>query len=137
MSRHPDEEANLAAVRSLFAAIANGPVDEAFEKLYAPDIIQEEFPNRLLPNGARRDLTALRQAAARGRALMAAQTFELVNALATGSSVAVEGRWTGTVGVDAGPFKAGTTLRTRFAQIFDFREGKVVAIRNYDCFDPW
>ncbi|HEV7667585.1 MAG TPA: hypothetical protein VGS22_03610 [Thermoanaerobaculia bacterium] len=49
----------------------------------------------------------------------------------------VESIWTGTVAVDAGPFKAGTTMRARFAQFFVFAEGRIVEIRNYDCFDPW
>ena len=28
-------------------------------------------------------------------------------------------------------------LRTRFAQVVELREGKIVALRNYDCFYPW
>src|SRR5262245_38852338 len=136
MDHSRQEAANLEAIRRLYVAIANGPRADAFSDLYAADVVQEEFPNRLLPHGARRDRAALREAMSKGLALMAHQTFELVNVLATGNSVAVEGRWTGTVAVDAGPFKAGTTIRARFAQVFDFRDGKVVAIRNYDCFDP-
>ncbi len=36
-----------------------------------------------------------------------------------------------------GPFKAGAELRTRFAQVLELRDGKIVALRNYDCFYPW
>ncbi len=35
------------------------------------------------------------------------------------------------------PFAAGTELRTRFAQVLELRDGKIVALRNYDCFYPW
>jgi ketosteroid isomerase-like protein len=132
-----EETANLDAIRSLYAGIANGPNPALLESLCDPGVIQEEFPNRLLPHGIRRDLPAMREAAAKGRALMASQTFELLTSVAMGAHVAVEGLWTGTVGTDIGPFKAGMTLRTRFAQIFEFRNGKIVGIRNYDCFDPW
>ena len=27
-------------------------------------------------------------------------------------------------------------LRTRFAQVLEFRDGKIAALRNYDCFYP-
>jgi ketosteroid isomerase-like protein len=78
-------------------------------RFFADDVIQIEFPNRLLPNGATRDLAALRDAAERGRKVMTAQRFEVVNAIASGDQVAVEVIWTGTLARQ----------------------------HNYDCFDPW
>ncbi len=68
---------------------------------------------------------------------MAEQEFELLGLMAGGSKVVVEAEWRGRVARDAGPFRAGTQLRTRFAQVFELRNGKIVAIRNYDCFYPW
>jgi hypothetical protein len=44
--------------------------------------------DRLLPNGVVRDLQAMKDARARGRALMRAESFELVNAVAEGEQVA-------------------------------------------------
>lgn len=137
MMRASESEANLAAIRGLYEAIAAGPNFDAFESLCDPGLLQEEFPNRLLPNGARRDLAGLREAMGRGKALMATQAFELVTSTAMEDRVLVEGRWSGTVGADIGPFKAGTVLRTHFAQAFTFRQGRIISIRNYDCFDPW
>lgn len=135
---HTDEElANLETVQRYFSAINEGGMGAAMEAWMTPDIVQEEYPNLLLPTGARRDLAALREAAARGKALMAAQHFEIVATYARERTVIVESIWTGTVGVDAGPFKAGTELRARFAQFFELRAGRICAIRNYDCFDPW
>jgi ketosteroid isomerase-like protein len=32
---------------------------------------------------------------------------------------------------------AGGEMRAYFAVFFEFRDGKIVAQRNYDCFDPW
>ena len=130
------EQANLELVRRYFTTLGRTDVaDDA--TFYAPDIIQEEFPNRFVPGGARRDLAAIREAAERGRAVMASQEFELVNAIASGDCVAVEARWSGTLAVDAGPIPAGTVMRAHFGVFFDLRDGKVVAQRNYDCFDPW
>ena len=68
---------------------------------------------------------------------MAFQEFHLLAVLPSGEWVVVEAEWRGTIGRDAGPFTAGTELRTRFAQVIEFREGKIAQLRNYDCFYPW
>jgi ketosteroid isomerase-like protein len=51
--------------------------------------------------------------------------------------VVVEAEWHGVVQRDAGPFTAGTELRTRFAQVIVLRDGRIAQVRNYDCFYPW
>jgi ketosteroid isomerase-like protein len=106
-------------------------------RFFAEDVIQIEFPNRLVPNGATRDLAALRDAAERGRKVMTAQRFEVVNALASGEQVAVEAIWTGTLAVPLGTIPAGGQMRARFAIFLTYRDGKIVRQHNYDCFDPW
>jgi ketosteroid isomerase-like protein len=106
-------------------------------RFFADNVIQIEFPNRLVPNGATRDLAALRDAAERGRQVMTAQRFEVVNALASGEQVAVEAIWTGTLAVSLGTIPAGGHMRARFAIFLTYRDGKIVRQHNYDCFDPW
>jgi len=132
-----DEARNRDVVLAYYAAIADGTTGLEWERWFAPDVVQEEFPNRLLPGGARRDLRGLREAAERGAKLMNQQTFRVLTLVASGGTVVVEAEWRGQVGRDAGPFTAGTELRTRFAQVLELREGKIVALRNYDCFYPW
>ena len=131
------EASPIEIVRRYYATLARGAIRTELEAFYAPDVIQEEFPNRFLPNGARRDLAALREAALRGEGVMATQEFELLTIMADGDHVAVEARWTGTLAHAAGPIAAGTVMRARFAQFFEFREGRIIRQRNYDCFDPW
>ena len=106
-------------------------------RFFADDVVQIEFPNRLVPNGATRDLAALRDAAERGRKVMTAQRFEVVNAIASGEQVAVEALWTGTLAVPLGSIPAGGQMRARFAIFLTYRDGKIVRQHNYDCFDPW
>ena len=106
-------------------------------RFFADDVIQIELPNRLLPNGATRDLAALRDAAERGRKVMTAQRFEVVNAIANGDQVAVEVIWTGTLAVPLGSIPAGGQMRARFAIFLTYRDGKIARQHNYDCFDPW
>jgi ketosteroid isomerase-like protein len=132
-----EEARNLGIVRGYYAALAQGAAGLDWARWFAPDVTQEEFPNRLAPVGARRDLKAMQEAAERGQALMAEQEFELLEVIASGSMVAVEAEWRGRTARDAGPLRAGTRLRTRFAQILELRAGKIAALRNYDCFYPW
>jgi ketosteroid isomerase-like protein len=131
------ETDNLALVRRYLAAVASGTTGGALAAFYAPEVVQEEFPNRLMANGARRDLPAILDAAVRGQAVMTAQTFELLNAVAQGDQVAAEIQWTGTLAIPFGALPAGGQMRARFAQFFELRAGRIVAQRNYDCFDPW
>jgi ketosteroid isomerase-like protein len=132
-----EEARNREVVQAYYGAIAHGMTDLEWERWFAPEVVQEEFPNRLLPGGAQRDLRGLREAAARGALLMGRQTFQVLTLLASGSTVVVEAEWRGQVRQDVGPFMAGTEVRTRFAQVLELRDGKIVALRNYDCFYPW
>ena len=100
-------------------------------------VSQEEFPNRLLPKGTVRNLEALRDASAKGRKVIKAQTIEIVNAVSSGQCVVLEAIWTGTLAVGFGTLKPGDQLRARFAQVFEFKEGLIWRQRNYDCFEAW
>jgi ketosteroid isomerase-like protein len=127
----------IEIARRYIALLSSGADAEALAEFFDPDVVQEEFPNRLLPNGATRDLRAIKDARRRGRALLSEERFELLNALGDGDQVVMELVWTGTVAVDAGPFRAGQSLRARFAVFLEFRNGRILRQRNYDCFDPW
>ena len=123
--------------RRYFAALEVGATGAALASFYAPEVVQEEFPNRLNPQGARRDLTAILDAAARGQKAMASQRFEIIHELADGDRVAVEFRWSGTLAVPVGSLPAGAEMRGRFACFLEFRDGRILSQRNYDCFEPY
>ena len=107
MASASEETKNRELVRAYYAAIAHGMTDVEWERWFAPDVIQEEFPNRLLPNGAQRDLRGLREAAERGAALMGRQTFHLLTLVVSGSTVVVEAEWRGQVSRRRGPVRRG------------------------------
>jgi ketosteroid isomerase-like protein len=131
------EEDNLVAARRYIAAVESGATGDALAAFYAADVVQEEFPNRLTPNGARRNLRGLLDAAERGARVVASQRYEIDTALASGNTVALEVRWTGTLGPPVGSLPAGGEMRARFAVFLEFRDGKIVAQRNYDCFEAF
>jgi ketosteroid isomerase-like protein len=131
------EEANLALVRRYLDALEHGMTSSAVGDFFTPDVVQEEFPNRLIPQGARRTMADLRAAAERGGKAMSSQSFKLLHAVASGDHVACEVQWRGTLAVPYGSLPAGGEMRARFAIFLDIRDGKIAAQRNYDCFDPW
>ena len=126
----------ISIVRNYFDAIENGAQGESL-RFFTEDVIQEEFPNRLVPNGATRDLAALEAAAEKGRKVVTRQRFEILNVIASGNQVAVETVWTGTLAVPIGSIPAGGEMKARFAIFLELRDGRIARQRNYDCFDPF
>ena len=127
----------IELVKSYLSALEAGATGAALARFYTDDVVQEEFPNRLLPDGARRDLAALLLGAERGQKVMRRQTFELLGAVESGDTVALELQWTGTLAVAIATIPAGGQMRARFAVFLKFRGDKIARQRNYDCFDPW
>lgn len=110
---------------------------QANGRILFPEVIQEEFPNRLVPTGAKRDLAALLDGYERGKKVISSQQYEIKNAMAGANVVALEVLWTGTLAVALGTLPVGGQMRAHFAMFLEFRDGKIVAQRNYDCFEPW
>lgn len=125
----PQESANLELVTRYFAALAAGATGEALARFFAPDVVQEELPNLVTPQGARRDLAAILAGAERGAERVPRQRYELLGALVRGDRVACEVAWSGALAT-------GGELRARLAVFIELRGGRIAAQRNYDCFEP-
>ncbi len=128
---------NVARARRYISAVESGTTGDALAGFFAPNFVQEEFPNRLMPHGARRDLAAVLEGAERGQEFMRDQRYEIHSALGVGDRVALEIEWSGTVKKTVGPLAEGTTLKARIAIFLEFQGGKIVSQRNYDCYEPW
>jgi ketosteroid isomerase-like protein len=131
------ESANLQAARRYLAAIESGATGDALAAFFTDDVVQEEFPNRLVPTGARRDLAAILEGAVRGQSVLTGQRFDIQTETADGDRVVLEVVWTGTLAIPLGSVAPGGELRARFAVFLDYRDGRIAAQRNYDCFDPF
>src|SRR5262245_31780550 len=101
---------NQEIARRYLKALEKGKPEDILG-FFATDILQEEFPNRLTPQGAVRDLAAMREGAERGRKVMTAQRYEVLNAFSSGDQVALEVQWTGTLAVPFGNLPAGGQMR--------------------------
>ena len=132
-----NETPNVSTARQYLDALGRLEGPEVIGQFLHPDVVQQEFPNRLTPQGARRDRQGMLRGVERGKQLLTAQRYEVHNVLAVGDQVALEVTWTGTLAVALGTLPAGGEMRARFATFLEFREGRIVAQRNYDCFEPW
>ncbi len=104
---------------------------------FADDAVQEEFPNALIPTGARRTLDELREASERGRDVLTSETYEIVNLVEAGDLVACEVLWRGVLAVQLRSLKPGDVMKARFGVFFEFAGDKIRRQRNYDCFEPF
>ncbi|WP_067540983.1 nuclear transport factor 2 family protein [Nocardia crassostreae] len=116
-------------------AVAEFATGDDLAVFFHPEATHHELPNALFPDGNTRDLPALCAASAAGRKTLSSQSFEVRNAIAMDNQVALEVLWTGTTAIPLGDLPAGHTLRAHIAAILEFRDGKIVAQRNYDCYE--
>lgn len=121
-------------VRAYLKAIEDRGDSLAF---FAEDAVQEEFPNALVPAGARRTLADLREASQRGQGVLTSETYEIVNLVEAGDLVACEMLWRGVLAVPLRSLKPGDVMKARFGVFFEFAGDKIRRQRNYDCFEPF
>lgn len=128
---------NLTIARRYLEALENGVDGSALSEFFTPDVVQEEFPNRLSPIGAHRDLNAILAAAKKGKKVMRAQRFDILNSISDGDMVALEVFWSGYLAIPVDSLPADSEMRAHFSMWLEFRDGKICRQHNYDCFDPW
>jgi ketosteroid isomerase-like protein len=128
---------NLTIARRYLEALENGAEAGALAEFFTEDVVQEEFPNRLSPIGQHRDLKALLASARKGKQIIRAQKFDVLNSIADGDNVALEVLWSGLLAVAVDSLPADSELRAHVSIFLEFRDGKICRQHNYDCFDPW
>src|SRR5262249_62113880 len=90
---------NLAIARRYLAAIEQGATGNDLAAFFTPDVLQQEFPNRLTPNGATRGLSQILEGAVRGQSVLKGQTYEILHAISSGSELVLEVQWTGILAI--------------------------------------
>jgi ketosteroid isomerase-like protein len=129
--------ANLELARRYLAALEAGVVGDELAAFFSPDVEQIEFPNRLVPTGARRGRAEMLEGALRGQKVLREQRYQVEHAFADGNAVVLEVLWVGTLAIDRGSIPAGYEMRAHFAVVLELRDGRITAQRNYDCFEPF
>jgi len=111
--------------------------EAALLEIFAPDVRQREFPNRLLARGAERGLPEMLDGFRRGKQVVAHQRYVVTSALVDGERVAVEVRWTAELMVPLGQLAAGDTIAAHCGMFFRIENGRIAQQHNFDCFEPF
>jgi ketosteroid isomerase-like protein len=132
----PEPMTNFEKVQSYLKSIEDG--DFAYiTELFDPSAVVQQLPNRISPNGSSSGLLQMAESFEKGRSLLSSQTYEIKSCIEQGDKIAIEVLWTGKLAVGLGRLAAGSVMRAYSAMFFEFKDGKIVAQRNYDCFEPW
>ena len=128
---------NSSLARQYLLAVASlGPFDDV-ANFFSPDIVFQEFPNRIAPQGRVRRAADLRAAYEQGRQLLRSQTYTVQRIVEAGDEIAVELEWVGTLAVPVMNLPAGSEMKAFVAMFLTFRDGKIISQRNYDCYPPF
>jgi ketosteroid isomerase-like protein len=131
------ETQNLELARRYLRAIETEAAPEALNEFFTENVVQREYPNRLVNDGATRNLAAMMEGNRRGRTVLGNQRYEVRSALVDGDLVALEVSWSAVLKVPIGKLAAGDTMRAEFGVFLTFRDGRICSQRNYDCFEPF
>ena len=123
--------------RTYITAVEGGAVGDELTSFYHPDVIQHEFPNRLMPAGVERDLSDILRAAEAGARLMERQIYDIHTVTEVGDRVILEYTWTGYPRAPVGDVRPGEPVRARICQVIEYEDGLIIRQRNYDCFEPF
>lgn len=126
--------ARMDIANAYLRAIEEGATIRDF---FTDDAVQEEFPNRLNPNGGRSDVVEMQARDERGRALVRWQRYDIVGTFESGNTVILEVNWSAAFNVAIASLAPGDTMRARFAVFLEFEGDRIRRQRNYDCFDPF
>ena len=128
---------NSSLARQYLLAVASlGPFDDV-ANFFSPDIVFQEFPNRIAPQGRIRRAADLRAAYEQGRQLLRSQTYTVQRIVEAGDEIAVELEWVGTLAIPVMNLPAGSEMKAFVAMFLTFRDGKIISQRNYDCYPPF
>ena len=77
----------------------------------------------------------IREALDRGRQLLAWQSYEVRDHVASGDIVVTRMRWSGELAIDAGPWPAGTRMAAWCVAHYRLTAGRIVHIEQHDCYE--
>jgi len=123
--------------RAYISAVEGGATGDELAAFYHPDVIQQEFPNRLIPHGAQRELTDILAGAESGARLMERQIYDIHTVTEVGDRVILEYTWRGYPRTPVGSVRPGEAMSARICQVIEYEDGLIIRQRNYDCFDPF
>ncbi|MBL7714238.1 MAG: nuclear transport factor 2 family protein [Bdellovibrionales bacterium] len=101
--------------------------EESTAGLLHRDYLQWELPNLLNKQGQKSGAADSFRRMLMAKEILQSQCYEITSILEQGSTVVMESTWVGTL-------KNGQVMKAFFCMYFEFLDGKIHRVRNYDCF---
>jgi ketosteroid isomerase-like protein len=133
----PEQTALLQLAYAFLKAIEDGASGDELDTFYDPEAEQTEYPNAITKVVTQRSLAQLKAGSVIGRKILREQKFEVVREHVAGNTVILEVVWTAVASVPLGFVPMGGAMKAYFAQFFEYRDGRILRQRNYDCFEPF
>jgi ketosteroid isomerase-like protein len=131
------DNAPTTVATQLYTALEAGQHGEALQAFIHDEAEFIEYPNLITPEGATRDLRAMKESSERGATLLAKQRYEVRDAIEHGDIAIVRLTWKAEIARDIGPFHKGQQLTAHIAQFIKCRAGRIVRLETYDCYEPF
>jgi ketosteroid isomerase-like protein len=128
---------NVSRIHRYLQAVASRGAPETVADFLTPDMVFQEFPNRIAPQCRVSRFADLHPAYERGRKILQSQRYDVQRIVEAGDEVAVELEWSGILAVPVMNLAAGSEMKAFAAMFLTFRDGKIVSQRNYDCYPPF
>ena len=103
--------------------------DEALARVVHPEVRFSEMPNAINRDGTERDWAEAREAFARGKTLLARQSYAVHDRVVAGDAIAARLTWRGTL-------STGEELTAHVATFTQVRDGRIFRHATYDCYEP-
>lgn len=127
----------ISIVERYYEIVADlGSSVDALLAVLHPTVRVTEHPNAITPRGAVRDRDAVVAGFLAGKRLLAAQTIEVHELLASGDRVAVRATWRGTIGEGTESIPAGTELVAHIAAMLTVEDASIRDHETFDCYEP-
>lgn len=128
---------NEGIVRGLISAIERGAPGRTLAAYFDPDAEQVEYPSAMNPAGGSRGLEAVLAGAEVGGRMLASQSYAVHEVIGVGDVAAVRLTWRARTAIELPGLPAGSELTAHIAQFYEFRDGRVLRLRSYDCYEPF
>ena len=126
---------NLEIVKEFLKALSEGKSGDELSYFYAKDVIQTEYPNSLSKKITERNFHEILEASIRGKQAISKQKYEIVKSYSVDDVIIIEAIWTGILSIPVGKLAVGDEMKAYFAQFIEFKNGKIIKQRTYDCFE--
>jgi hypothetical protein len=108
-----------------------------YRKILHPEMVQIEYPNLITKNGNRRNLEECLKGTEMAKKMLAQQKYDIVEYTEAGEKLIAEVIWTGKILADIGHLKKDQELKAYICMVIEFKDGKIIQQKNYDCYEPF